>query len=320
MRIKTFTAPTSMEAMALAAEALGDDAIIISTETIENNHIRITAAIDDTEEFGFDENDDLKIQEKAGSYSDVLLRESLEYHGVLDLVKDRILSKVRSLSIKRDIIDDKKLLKLCFEQMFNYSNILDLKNPLKLFMGTPGSGKSTAIAKTATQAKMQGLTSCIISTDNVRAGANKQLEAFADILGLDFYFCKSEKNLFDLIQKAKNTYQLILIDTAGINPFIKEEVDKVSMISEIVGGEGILVLPAGLNTYEAAEIADVFSGIGATHLLPTRLDLTRRIGAILTVAECCELNLSSASVSSSIAAGLAEINSSSLTKLVFGDV
>lgn len=58
-------------------------------------------------------------------------------------------------------------------------------------MGTPGSGKSTAIAKAATQARLKGIKCVIVSTDNVRAGANQQLKAFAEILDVEFSFSKT---------------------------------------------------------------------------------------------------------------------------------
>lgn len=318
MKIKTFTASSSMEALNLAREALGGDAIIISTETLEDGRLRMTAAVEEAEEINFDEAQELVVTETNPRYSDRLLRESLEYHSVLDLVKERILSRVRRISAEQQIYDDRRLLEICFAQMFSYQDILDLQNPLKLFMGSPGSGKSTAIAKMAAQAKLKNISCCIISTDNVRAGANRQLEAFAEILGQDFYFCKSDRNLYELLQKARSAYQLQLVDTPGINPFLSEEVKKVSALADAAGGMGILTLSAGTNTCEAIEIAEVFTEIGAKQLLPTRLDLTRRIGSLLSVASCCELSLGAASVSASIAAGLSPIDNKSLSGLVMG--
>ena len=200
--------------------------------------------------------------------------------------------------------------------MFKFHDVLDCKQPVKMFMGVPGSGKSTAIAKVATQAKLQKLSACIISTDNVRAGANSQLQAFADILGTNFRFVKTPRGLYDMVEEAKQKYTLVLIDTPGINPFQTEEVEKVSLLTEAVRADVILTMDAGKNTMEAVEIADVFAEIGAKYLLPTRLDLTRRIGALLSVAACCDFGFCGASVSSSIAKGLSKVDNASLAKLV----
>ena len=44
------------------------------------------------------------------------------------------------------------------------------------------------------------------------------------------------------------------------------------------------MLPAGLDPAEAAETAQAFRALGARHLLPTRLDATRRLGGVLAAA------------------------------------
>lgn len=316
MKLKNFVAPDMASAFQMVREALGADAVIISQEKDGNGNILITAAIEEPEEIDFDIEDKVEVKPSRVVYDDSLLRECLEYHGVLDVVKERILARTRKIALEENINNDRRLLRECFASMFNYRNLLDLTNPVKMFMGVAGSGKSTAIAKVATQAKLNGIKSCIISTDNVRAGANSQLKAFADILETDFSFIKSSRGLFDAVNAAKENYSLILIDTAGINPFLREEVEKVSLFTEAVKADMILTMDAGKNTYEAVEIADIFTEIGARWLLPTRMDLTRRIGALLSVASCCELNFCSASVSASIAKGLAEIDAKSLADLV----
>ncbi len=316
MKIKTFTASGNHEAFAMAREMLGDEAVILSTETLSNGQVQITVGVDDSEEISFNDKQEVEIKEVSSRYTDRLIRESLEYHDTLYLVKQRILSTVRKLSNEKEIYDDRKLLELTLKNLYNFSDVFHNNVKCKIFMGGPGVGKSTAIAKLAAQAKINSLRCCIISTDNVRAGANSQLEAFAKILEQDFYFCKSERNLYELLKKAEDTYDLILIDTPGINPFLPSEVDRVNRWVEVVKGEGILVLSAGTNTYEAIEVAEVFTEMGAKKLLPTRLDLTRRIGSLLSVAACCELDFCVGSVSSNIAGGISEITPSGLAKLI----
>ena len=303
MRLKNFTAPDMPTALAQVREVLGADAVIVSQEKNAAGQIELTAAVEDADEISFNRDERVEVKPARWKYDDGRLRESLDYHGVLDIVKERILAGCRKMSVEANIRDDKELLTHCFAQMFHFQDILDCRQPVKLFMGVPGSGKSTAIAKTATQAKIQKLSACIISTDNVRAGANSQLQAFADILGTDFRFVKTPRGLYDAVEEARRKYSLVLIDTPGINPFLADEVE-------------ILTMDAGKNTFEAVEIADVFAEIGARFLLPTRLDLTRRIGALLSVAACCEFGFCAASVSSSIAKGLSSVDGEALAKLV----
>ncbi|MDR1025938.1 MAG: hypothetical protein LBL47_00935, partial [Lactobacillus sp.] len=156
----------------------------------------------------------------------------------------------------------------------------------------------------------------IISTDNVRAGANKQLEAFADILDVDFKFVKGGKALFTMVQERNNNYDMVLVDTPGINPFDEEDVEKIREICDSLKGDKIMTIDAGKNTFEAVEIGGIFKEIGANLFLPTRLDLTKRIGSTLSIASCCELGFCAASVSANIAKGLANVSNKSLTQLI----
>ena len=316
MRLKNFVAPNMSQAMLMVKEALGDEAIIISNQSMDDGKIQITAALEDDLDFNFDIKDEIEIIEHKNTFDDTTIRESLDYHSVLDATKDKILALSRKASAEKKISDSRLILESVFSQMFGFQDILHLSQPVKMFMGVAGSGKSTAIAKVATHAKFNKMTSCIISTDNVRAGANNQLEAFARILEVPFAFVKTESELFQKVEEAKVKYHLVLIDTPGVNPFISEELERLKSLAKAVPSDIIMTIDAGKNTYEAVEIAENFSEIGVKYIMPTRLDLTRRIGSLISVASCCKLNFCSASVSSSIAKGLSDINAKSLTKLI----
>ncbi|MBR2033813.1 MAG: hypothetical protein IKA03_03980, partial [Alphaproteobacteria bacterium] len=181
-----------------------------------------------------------------------------------------------------------------------------------------GAGKSTTIAKVATLAKMKGQKVAIVSTDNIRAGANTQLKSFAEILDVDFYFCKEPQQLFSFINENGAKYQRVFIDTAGINPFLSAEVDKVASFADVFRGDKILIIDAGRNVDEAVEVAEIFKFLGAKMLLPTRLDLTRRLGAVVSIAGEVALSICGFTVSSSIAKGFVEIDAKTFASLLVG--
>ena len=316
MKIKQISAANMSEALAIIKSELGADAAIISSEKKADGTILVMAAVDEDTDLSFEIEDKPEEVSTKPIFELQKLRECLDYHGVLDVVKDKILATAREIERQFPLKDEGEILIQTLSKLYAYSDILDMRHPVKLFMGTSGSGKSTAIAKTATQAKFQKISCCIISTDNVRAGANKQLEAFAKILETDFYFCPEEKALLQKVKEAKEKYGLVLIDTPGINPFIDKEVLKVENFCRQIKGQFILTMDSGRNTIEAVEIAEIFAEIGAKYLLPTRLDLTRRIGTVLSVAACCDMSFCAASVSSSIANGLSAIDAQSLSRLV----
>ena len=200
--------------------------------------------------------------------------------------------------------------------MLEYYDFFDDTGSVKMFMGIQGSGKSTALAKVATVAKLNNIPTTIISTDNVRAGTNNQLQAFANILNYDFIFVKDPQSLYDKVLTAQTKNHLVLIDTPGINPFMPQEVAKLSHISEMVTCEKILIIDAGRNAYDAVEAAEIFKSVGANCLLPAKMDLTRRLGGVLSVAVICRMKLGYASIASSIANGMAKVSNKSLASLI----
>ncbi len=315
MKVKNFIAPTMTDAMAQVRVELGIDAVILSSQNVDGG-VLLTAAVDETADFDFTPADEIKPLDTRAFFDDTVLRQALDYHTVIEPVAGRLLALCREAGRGQKLVDDRKTLAAGLGRMFKFRPLFAGGSAFKMFMGTPGSGKSTAIAKLATCAKLKGIKTAVVSTDNSKAGANQQLKAFADILEVDFHFFKDPKALFKFAGSARGQYGLVLIDTPGINPFVSAEVEKVAPFAEVVKADKILTMDAGRNVAEAVEGAEIFRDLGADCLLPTRLDLTRRIGAVLSVAACCDLTLGAAGVSSSIASGLAEVAPDSLARLI----
>lgn len=315
MKIKHFTAPTMTEAMSLIRKELGNEAIIVSSET-KDEGVLVTAAIESRQEIDFNSDEQLEISPSLQVYDDIKIRESLEYHDVLTDIAGQILAIARQTYNKESYLNNYQLLSQTLKQMYHFTSLLNNDKKNKIFMGMPGCGKSTAIAKLATKAKLEKKQTAILSADNVRAGANRQLEAFAKILGMDFYVCKTARELFNQVQKGQEQYDLQLIDMPGINPYVTSEVEMIEDFIEGIKADKILVIDAGRNTLEAIETAEIFSQLGADMILPTHLDMTRRIGSIISSAYCNQMSFCAGSVSSNIAKGLAEITPQALAKLL----
>ncbi len=67
-----------------------------------------------------------------------------------------------------------------------------------------------------------------------------------------------------------------------------------------------VVLPAGLDAGEAADLAAAHAGAGARLLVATRLDVTRRLGGVLAAA-AAGLALTEAGIGPSAADGLTKL-------------
>jgi len=315
MKVKQFTAPDMTQAMARIREELGEEAIILSTDNV-NEGVRVTVAIENVQEVNFDKNEKLEVSPSLQVYDDVKIRESLEYHDILPDIAGQILARARQQYQSRKSGDNQKLLAEALAKMIGFGSLWNKKQKNKIFFGIPGSGKSTVIAKVATQAKIRKQKTLIISTDFVRAGANKQLEAFSKILQTDFQSCKNARELFKTVHNNQEQYDLILIDTPGINPYKEEQITRTDELIDSLKSDKILVQDAGRNTLETVETGDLFKRLGVEFLLPTHLDMTRRIGSFVSSAYCNHLKLCAGSISSDIAKGLADMTPEALARLL----
>ncbi|MBK1658858.1 flagellar biosynthesis protein FlhF [Paracraurococcus ruber] len=152
-----------------------------------------------------------------------------------------------------------------------------------LLAGPPGAGKTLTIAKLAARAVIAGTTPLVVTTDGTRAGATEQMAAFTRVLGLALAVAPQPPALLKAVAR-RQPGQAVLIDTAGCNPFDARQAEALRRLAEAARAEMVVVLPAGLDPAEAADLAEAFAVIGARHLLPTRLDLARRLGGVLAGA------------------------------------
>lgn len=319
MQQQSFIAPNISAAFLLVKESLGADAIILSTERQPGGGIKITAAIEQGAARLSSSRPKPPTEPSAPAVKPLdieLIRKGLDYHGILPFVSNKIITEAQKEAAKPQFENTGKALSKVFDNLFRYYDILEASTPFKMFMGICGSGKSACIAKVATQSKLKNKQSCIISTDNRRAGANIQLKAFADILETPFYIAESARSLYTKLQELKNRYDFILIDTPGINPFIKQDIELLQTYAEVTSAQMIMTLDAGKNAADAVEIADIFSGLGVDCLFPTRMDLSRRMGSIFSIAGSVGLKLGAGGTGISIAEGIGRINSASLSRLI----
>ena len=148
-----------------------------------------------------------------------------------------------------------------------------------ILVGTPGAGKTLTCVKLATRHVLAGREPLVVTTDVERAGAVEQLAAFARVLGIVFAVATTRRALEKALSRAAHG-QPVLVDTAGCNPF--QPGGLAALIEGL--GQAVLVQPAGLCPEEARDEARAFHAMGVRHLLPTRLDVARRIGGTLAAA------------------------------------
>ena len=310
MRIKTYTANSVPEIMNQIRQDFGSGAVILSnTRTLDG--VRITIGVEDT-------HTDEQIQDALfgsplNQYTENL-QKILRYQAFPPLLIERILNALPVFTDGQQTL----ALSQALDKLFEFSP-LPVNSSKRAFMlvGPCGCGKTIAVAKMAVKAKINGKKITVITTDVKRAGAIEQLEAFTKILELDLIKVRKPDLLKKTIEEHRPYSDLILIDSPGVNPFLKSDMNLLSeMLKDTDGLEPILVLSAGQDAYESAEIADIFRRLGCHRILATRLDLSRRLGNILWAALSNGYALTDVGISAHVSEGLCPLKAKSLAELL----
>lgn len=311
MRLKSYTAPSMAEAMHMIRQELGDDAIIVSTQRAANGRgVRITAALEPTD---VEEAIGEMIAGAARTPAAEVVRQALIEHGVPIRLVERLVNAVHANGT-----DDS--LNACvgaLEAGFSFAPLPDHGAPRPfMLIGPPGGGKSMGVAKLAARSALRQHRVAVITCDSVRAGASEQLAAFTRILQIELVAVRSPEALRRAIEGTRKTHDIIFIDSPGLNPFKLTDMEFLASLIEASDAEPILVLAAGSDPIEASEIGETFGGVGATRLFATRLDTTRRLGAIMAAADAAPLMLCDVSATPHVVNGVAAINALMMARMI----
>jgi len=151
-----------------------------------------------------------------------------------------------------------------------------------MFVGTTGSGKSSAIARLATHHKVsQGEKVAIITTDNFRADSSQQIKSFCRILGCPCGIVYTPEELSMAIKSQPEG--LVLIDTPGINPNDAEEIGELhTLIRAAKLHEIHLVVSASTPAVDVIKIVAAFQEFSIDKILITKLDETAAPGGVIS--------------------------------------
>jgi flagellar biosynthesis protein FlhF len=309
MRLKSFHGPNVTEAMRQVREALGDNAIIVATRDDDMGGVRVTAAIDEVPQGQSAVQAAANFNESTEAVE--IIAEALTRHQVPSHIAERLLATAMQFANDDPIL----ALGAAFDVHLQFQPVAEDKTDKPLiFIGPPGAGKTLTTAKFATRATLGKKPVSVVSTDIERAGGMEQLAAFTRLLKINLLEIEDAHALRDIVAAQKGNP--ILIDTPGRNPFNEAERKEVHAFVTAAGGEAVLVMPAGLDAGEAVDMAHEFRGLGATRLLITRLEMTRRLGSMLRIAFESRLPLANYSASSKVTDAPQPFNPVALARLV----
>lgn len=277
MRMKLYRAPCMAEAMARVRAELGLDALILGTRRVGDG-VEVTAALEPE-------------SEAAAPPPDPARSKLLAWHGIPPALAAQLAAGGLEAALVR-----------CFNFRALTFDGEDAGRPL-LLAGPPGAGKTLTVARLATRLVVAGAAPLVITIDGQRAGATEQLAAFTRLLGLTLIVASHPATLSRALLRRQPGCP-VLIDAPGINPFDPAQLDEIAGFAATASAQTALVLPAGVDPFEAADLAEAFATAGASLLVATRMDLARRLGGVLTAAGSAKLTMVEAGIGPGAADGL----------------
>lgn len=140
-------------------------------------------------------------------------------------------------------------------------------------VGPTGSGKTTTIAKLATNTHAFGNMRCgLLSLDTYRVGAVEQLRTYADVARIPLQVVHSSTEVVPALRRLGGC-DVILVDTPGWGPRNQEGKETVQgWLARIKPDEVHLTTPAGRRPDLMRKTMSEYESLGVTHVLPTKLD------------------------------------------------
>jgi len=304
VRLKTITAASHSAAMAKVRATLGDDAVIVTTQDLPEGGVRVTAAID---------HDDLDLADllspAAAAGEPAWFKGLAEHHELPAPLRRRLQEAIAGLLEG----DPATVLSHALHSLFRFRPLPDASVTPLLLTGPPGVGKTASTAKLAARAVLAGRSVAVITTDVGRAGGLEQLTTLLAPL-------RSTPRAADGVTALKHAVaeaeaDLVLIDTPGLNPFKPGDLGRISGLIEASGAEPVPVLAAGQGVADCADIAETYGALGASRMLATKLDATRRLGGVLAAA-ASGLALAEGGIGPTIGRGLSPLSAAGLARLL----
>jgi flagellar biosynthesis protein FlhF len=300
------------EAMAQIRGELGDEAIIVSTETERRSRaVRVVAAVEEIESDEAALPDWFAKEPAEPAAPEGEVAQALAFHGVPGALAKRLAQAASALTRR----DTSAALAAALDGTLGFQPIEDrpAARPL-LLVGPPGVGKTTVAAKLIVAAHRRGRKVVAVTCDAARAGGLEQLEAFTRILGLPLEVANTPHELACILDAAKGAN--LVIDTAGINPLSLSDMKSLKGLIEQARAEPLLVLAAGIDAAEAGDLAAEFASIGCRRMIATRLDVTRRMGALLNAADAGRLAFAGVTASPHAADAVGLVGALALARLL----
>lgn len=297
MQIKRFEARDMQEALRQVKEVLGPDAIILSTKTVKragdrsrNAKPSVVEVVAATDRPGGDPG------RSCGRPSPPFSSKAPAKKGAGTTQEDPFIQRILSTGLSPDFVgrlgEEIQALRQetrewkAPETYLKYlrwklMEAVEVTGPelegtkIWAFIGPTGVGKTTTLAKLAAHFSLRfNKKTALITIDTYRIGAIDQLKTYARILSLPLEIAPGREELKEIIQRNRHQ-DLLLIDTAGRNPYQPEQLEELKhFLSVDARVENHLVLSATTKDLDLAQIVQRFSLLPIRSYIFTKIDET----------------------------------------------
>ncbi len=337
MKLKQISAKNMQEAMVLARSELGEDAVLLESKKLSGGGIVVTFAIETPETSLFD---DSLIEDPAAilpfspniprattARAEIshpaaqMIAEAIEQHQVPISLAEKILFRVAAtrfppealIDAAETVLADALNAVLVFKPIATAAPVAPHK--ALMLVGAHGVGKTSAIAKIATELTLHKKRIVLISSDNERLGAADTLQGLADLLKCEFHMAEDRATLKPLIKQYLGQ-AWILIDTAGVNIYEFKQLKALGELATLQDIEPILTCPSGIDPFEAQETANVLGFLNIERMIVTRADASRRLSSLFAALASGGFALSNMSSSASPSDACIPMSAAGLARLM----
>ncbi len=167
---------------------------------------------------------------------------------------------------------------------FERKNKLSTIKKYNVFVGPTGVGKTTTLAKIASniainESKRIGF----MTLDTYRISAVEQLRTYAEILNCPIEVAYDKEDVTEAIKRLESR-DVVFIDTAGRSHKNKGHMKELEeILNSIIEKEVFLVISANFNKDDIKDILCVYSFISEYNIIITKMDETSREGLVFDI-------------------------------------
>ena len=224
-----------------------------------------------------------------------LLEADVNFRVVKDFVQS-ITEKAIGSEVLEHLYPGQQVIKLVNEEMIalmgsTQSQLTFASKPPSIFMmaGLQGAGKTTASGKIAGLLKKQGKRPLLVACDIYRPAAIKQLQIVGQKINIPVFEMGDKISPVEIAKNGvkhamDNSYDSVIIDTAGRLHIDEELMNELSQIKSAVRPQEILLVVDAMTGQDAVNVAKTFDEqLGLDGIVVTKLDSDTRGGAVLSV-------------------------------------